>query len=169
MLKAISEISVPKVVEKLVADSQQGGDKEGTEQTKPTDSEATKQLPPKQSKQQQHTSKPKRPIIKGIIINPPKGSSSKKPKPSEPEPEGRGKGIATTEPNPKATPDTSKDAEIAKKLAEEERIKASAVREELQIKASEVRIWPVWTRAKITKVALPEADPYWYIQLLRKE
>ncbi|KAL4590096.1 hypothetical protein LXL04_003015 [Taraxacum kok-saghyz] len=144
MIKAISEISVPKVVEKIVE----------------------RKSPPKQSKQQpqqKQTSKPKRPIIKGVIINPPEGSSSKKTKPSEPEPEGRGKAIVTTEPNPKEIPDTSKDEELARKLAEDEEagINANAEKENLQIKASEVRIWPVWTRAKIMKVALPEADPYW--------
>ncbi|KAL4592545.1 hypothetical protein LXL04_005545 [Taraxacum kok-saghyz] len=124
MLKAISEISVPKVVEKIVEkviekprdESQEGGDR---------------------------------------------SSSSKKPKPSEPEPEGRGKAKVTTEPNLKETPDTSKDEELAKKLATEERIKASAIRNEQQIKNSELRIWPVWTRQKIMKAALPEADPYW--------
>ena len=86
VLKTLSELSVPKVVEKFIekpgAASQEGGDKEGTEQTKPTDSEANKESTPKQPQQKQsHTSKPKRPIIKGVIINPPEGSSSKKPKP----------------------------------------------------------------------------------------
>ena len=170
MLKAISEISVPKVVEKIVekiiekpgATSQEGGDKEGAEKSQTKDSETSKKSPPKQSKQQQQQQqKPKRPIIKGIVINPTEGSSSQKPKESEVQ--GKGKKVDTSDPKatPKQKEDTSKDEELAKKIEEEERIKASAIRNEQQIKDSELRIWPVWTKEKIAKIALPAADPYW--------
>ena len=166
MLKAISEISVPKSVEKPVTDSQQGGEKKGAEQTDPKDSETEKESTskqPKKQKQKQITKPtPKRPIIKGVVIKPVEGSSTQKLKSKEPETEGKGKGIATTEePNPKATPNTSKDEELARKLEEEERQKASQLREKKQIEHSEIRIWPVWTKARITKFALPAADPYW--------
>ena len=165
MIKAISEISVPKVVEKViekviekpVATSQEGGDKEQPEKTQP-EPETTKKSPPKQRKE---TTKPKRPPVKGVIINPDEGSSRQKPK--EPEVPGKGKQIQSSD--PKAThqenPDTSKDEEIARKAQEEERIKASAQREEKQIKHSELRIWPIWTREKVTKAALTDPDPYW--------
>ena len=77
ILKALSEIVVPKVVERIVEKviekptptSQEGGDKEGADKT--TNPETTKKTPPKKSKQQ----KPTRPPIKGIIINPEEGSS----------------------------------------------------------------------------------------------
>ncbi|KAL4584282.1 hypothetical protein LXL04_008878 [Taraxacum kok-saghyz] len=146
LLKAISEISVPKVVEKIVEKK-----------------DSTKKSPPKQSKQQKQTKKPdpKRPILKGVIINPDEGSS--KQKPQEPEVPGKGKQIQTSDPKAasKENPDTSKDEEIARKAQEEERIKASAQREEKQIRHSELRIWPIWTREKVTKAALTEPDPYW--------
>ena len=97
------------------------------------------------------------------MIKPTEGSSSQKHK--EPEVEGNGKKVETAESNPKATheanPDTTRDEEIAKKIDEEERQKLSLIREQEQIRHSEIRIWPVWTKAKIAKLALPAADPYW--------
>ncbi|KAL4590759.1 hypothetical protein LXL04_003702 [Taraxacum kok-saghyz] len=131
VMNFISEISVPKVVEKIVekviekpgATSQEGGEKEQPEKTQPT-SETEKKSPPKQSKP-----KPKRPIVKGIIINSEEGSSKKKP--AKTEVAGKAKQKETSEPKVTKTPeDTSKDEELAKKLALEERIKASAIRNE---------------------------------------
>jgi hypothetical protein len=46
------------------------------------------------------------------------------------------------------------DAELAMKIAEEERIKRTAL-----IMAAEDRIWPKWTKERITKLALPAANP----------
>lgn len=95
------------------------------------------------------------------MIKPTKGSSSVKPK--ELEASGKGKEVAKIpEKTPKGPPGTEKYEEIARKLEEEEeRQKASLTRERKLIYASEVRIWPVWTKAKIAKDALPATDPYW--------
>ena len=80
----------------------------------------------------------------------------------EPEVARKGKEKATTtKSDPKATPDTTKDAEIARKIDEEERQKASLIREQKQIEHSEIRIWPIWSKARITRLALPAANPYW--------
>ena len=35
------------------------------------------------------------------------------------------------------------------------------IQEKRQIHASEVQIWPVWSKSKITKVFLPATTPYW--------
>ena len=135
IVKSISEIQVPKVVErviekiieKLVATSQEGGDKEQTEKTQPTGSETNKESthksPPKQRKET------KRPPVKGIVINPEEGSSKQQPKPTEEEIRAKGKGIASSEPKatPKLPEDTTMDAELALKIAEEERIKRTAL------------------------------------------
>ncbi|KAL4568005.1 hypothetical protein LXL04_023605 [Taraxacum kok-saghyz] len=183
--KAISEIQIPKVVERVIekiiekpqATSQEGGDKgdnrerEQPQKTQPekTQTETTNKPPPKSPlKQSKKTPtkkpdpKPKRPIQKGIKINPDVGSSRQKPK--GPEDQGRGKMIVVhTDPKATHQQDTSKDEELAKKLQEEERqrVEVSKENEEIQIEASKTRIWPVWTRAKIMQVALAEPDPYW--------
>ena len=132
VLKAISEFVVPKVVERVIekviekpgATSQEGGDKEGAEKTQP-ESETTRKSPPKQSKKTSTKKpEPKRPIQKGVIINPDEGSS--KQKPTESEVPRKGKMIVTSDPNAaqNENPDTSKDEELARKIQEEERLKA---------------------------------------------
>ena len=106
------------------------------------DSEAEKESDPKdqQPKQTITRSTPKRPIIEGVVINPTEGSTPK-PKPKEPGVAGKGKEKATEqEANPKSTPNTEKDVELARKLEEKERHKASLIRERKQIQASETRI-----------------------------
>ncbi|KAL4583271.1 hypothetical protein LXL04_007839 [Taraxacum kok-saghyz] len=177
MMKTLSELSVPKVIEKVIekpqATSQEGGEKGETEkestQQEKTQTETTNKPPqqssPKQSKKtptKKPDPKPKRPIQKGITINPDVGSSRQKTK--EPEHKGRGKMIVVHN-DPKATQQENilKDEELARKLQEEERLNAEALKEkeERQIEASKTRIWPVWTRAKIIQVALAEPDPYW--------
>ena len=75
MPKDISEMTVPKDVEKPRADSQQGGEKE-QEQSKPKDTEAQKESTPKKQQNIITRSSTKRPIIKGVVINPAEGSSS---------------------------------------------------------------------------------------------
>ncbi|KAL4564661.1 hypothetical protein LXL04_028729 [Taraxacum kok-saghyz] len=143
ILKALSEIAVPKVVERTVEKviekpmptSQEGGDKEGADTTQP-------------SKQQRKL------LRKSIIINPEEGSSKQKPAETEETPETQ---IIKT------PQDISKDEELAKKLQEEERLRVEALKEkdDRQIQTSETRIWPVWTRAKIMQVALSDPNPYW--------
>ena len=80
MLKAISEVSLPKDVEKPVADSQQGEENKGAEQTNPKDSDAGKESTPKQPKKQQQKQitkpAPKIPILKAVVIKPVEGSST---------------------------------------------------------------------------------------------
>ncbi|KAL4580016.1 hypothetical protein LXL04_016189 [Taraxacum kok-saghyz] len=162
MLKAISEIQIPKVVEKIIekpgAHSQEGGERQQPEKTQ---SETTNKPPPKSPPKQ--SKKSKRPPVKGVVINPDAGSSKQKSK--EPEVPGKGKLVVFDDPKAKTTNqvDTSKDEELAKKLQEEEKQKAEELKEkeERQIQASQVRIWPVWTRAKVMQVALSEPDPYW--------
>ncbi|KAL4562111.1 hypothetical protein LXL04_034305 [Taraxacum kok-saghyz] len=162
MLKTLSELSVPKVIERVIEKqvftSQEGGDKEESEQNKQTESKTQKKSPPKQT--EQPPKKPKRTIQKGILIKPIEESSSKKPETKESD--GRGKGKVTEEEAEQTKrPDTSKDEEIARKLEEEERIKASEEREKDKIADSELRIWPIWSKSRIAKLALPPADPYW--------
>jgi hypothetical protein len=182
VLKAISEIQIPKVVEKVIekviekpgAHSQEGGDNTETHQPQTeTTNKPPPKSPPRQSKEtppkksdpkKSRQQKPSKPPMKGIIINPEEGSSKKKP--VETEVPGKGKEKENPEQAIITIPipeDTSKDEEIAKSLQEEEKRKAKELKEkdERQINASKIRIWPVWTRAKIMQIAFAEPDPYW--------
>ena len=49
------------------------------------------------------------------------------------------------------------DAELALKIAEEERIKRTALN-----MTGKDRIWPKWTKERITKLDLPALEPFWF-------
>ena len=48
-------------------------------------------------------------------------------------------------------------------MDEEEHQLVSLIRERKHIQMSEIRIWPIWSKSKISKVALPPVTPDWLI------